>query len=423
MSIKDNINKGFTIGDVTTTNYDSEAKIKVKAYYELDMLERGKVLELAGQVDVELAKRDIKIEKLEEKIDNNGSDGNTETGMYTYYPPEKGGYYTLYKKVILKSEILEKCNLSLDKYNALSGGAKANADNTLLASGFELPVTLEKVKSFINGLLTGYGEINLMYICRLFSECLELKTDLDIEYYKSPTKTVYRSDESEYYRLNLPNLTVYISENNKVVISETEGYGIWLKSDRLNQVSYKGISPVKVYWEVKVNGDYELTIALREGNTSNYILKTNEKAQVSESLPVNSRYLSPLNEFNYNTIYCDNTGLDKIPVNIGWYLSEIPIEKYWYINIEHIRGSQTSMLEVEIALKETKTITAVSEDLELELFRNLNISGEKEIKLNGEIKAQLSNSKLIIKVPKGESIELKQGVSYKCKEIFLNTMR
>ena len=67
MSIKDDINKGFTIGDVTTANYDSEAKIKVKEYYELDKLERSKLLELAGQVDIELGKRDIKIEELEEK--------------------------------------------------------------------------------------------------------------------------------------------------------------------------------------------------------------------------------------------------------------------------------------------------------------------------------------------------------------------
>ena len=91
MSIKDDINKGFTIGDVTTANYDSEAKIKVKEYYELDKLERKKMLELAGNVDLELAKRDIKIGILEEKIENVGENngGTSETEMKTYYPPSE----------------------------------------------------------------------------------------------------------------------------------------------------------------------------------------------------------------------------------------------------------------------------------------------------------------------------------------------
>ena len=61
MSIKDEINKGFTVGDITTTKYDDEAIIKVKDFYDLDKLNREKVLQLAGLTDIELAKRDLRI--------------------------------------------------------------------------------------------------------------------------------------------------------------------------------------------------------------------------------------------------------------------------------------------------------------------------------------------------------------------------
>ena len=46
MSVKDDLNKGFTVGDVTTVNYDDEARIKVKDFYELDKLERTKTLDI-----------------------------------------------------------------------------------------------------------------------------------------------------------------------------------------------------------------------------------------------------------------------------------------------------------------------------------------------------------------------------------------
>ena len=74
--IRDSINRGFTVGDVTTVDYDSEAKIKVKEYYELDKLERKKLLELAEQIDAELAKRDIKLEELEERISSGSGAGS-----------------------------------------------------------------------------------------------------------------------------------------------------------------------------------------------------------------------------------------------------------------------------------------------------------------------------------------------------------
>ena len=74
MSIRDDLNKGFTIGDVTTVNYDDEARIKVKDFYELDRLERTKTLELAGRVDIELVKRDTAIESMSENVSNLESD-------------------------------------------------------------------------------------------------------------------------------------------------------------------------------------------------------------------------------------------------------------------------------------------------------------------------------------------------------------
>ena len=65
MSIKNELNKGFTVGDVTTLKYDDEAKVKVKDFYVLDKMNRKKLLELADLTDGELAKRDVKIEELE----------------------------------------------------------------------------------------------------------------------------------------------------------------------------------------------------------------------------------------------------------------------------------------------------------------------------------------------------------------------
>ena len=70
MSIKNELNKGFTVGDVTTLKYDDEAKVKVKDFYVLDKMNRKKLLELADLTDTELAKRDVKIEELENEIEN-----------------------------------------------------------------------------------------------------------------------------------------------------------------------------------------------------------------------------------------------------------------------------------------------------------------------------------------------------------------
>ena len=429
MSIKDDINKGFTIGDVTTANYDSEAKIKVKEYYELDKLERSKLLELAGQIDIELAKRDIKIEELEEKIDNS-SGGNTGDGIYTYYPPKEMGYYVLYKKVIPKSEIDEKCLLTLDKYNALSGYEKFNVDSSLEELGFELPVTLEKVKAYITGKPTGYGAKNLMYICMLFSECIELPTNLNIEYYKTDFKSSYITETMEYYKLFLPKLTVFIGENKELIISEREAMGKWSRIDGNRTPMYNtSACPMMVRYNFNETGDCEISVVCNADYSSNYVLRANVEAELIGSQTYSFRYLIPITDFNVTIIF-HNSVLSYIPVNINYYLSDIEVDKIRLLSFKNSVGNQVNEANIQFMVLEDITITADSySDKRIKVLKNLNfrnIEGKKEIILisgSETVKAELTYSELTIIVPKGETITLKKNNSYVYKGSVINTLQ
>ena len=144
MSIRDDLNKGFTVGDVTTTNFDDEAKIKVKDFYELDRLERTKVLELAGRVDIELIKRDTKIENINESVSNiesdvievkkditglndrvteiedNGTGGGESSKAYYSLMDAMTNAYVFYKFEVPQEELDKLGTLTLDNYNKLS---------------------------------------------------------------------------------------------------------------------------------------------------------------------------------------------------------------------------------------------------------------------------------------------------------------
>ena len=171
MSIRDDLNKGFTIGDVTTVNYDDEARIKVKDFYELDRLERTKTLELAGRVDIELVKRDTAIESMSEnvsnlesdivevkkditdidgrvtEIENNGTGGGGSSKGYYVLMDAMTNAYVFYKFEVPQEDLDSLGELTLDKYNSLSLSDQTTIKNLLAKVGISDPTDLESIKT------------------------------------------------------------------------------------------------------------------------------------------------------------------------------------------------------------------------------------------------------------------------------------
>ncbi len=171
MSVKDDLNKGFTVGDVTTTNFDDEAKIKVKDFYELDRLERTKTLELAGRVDIELVKRDTAIESMSEnvsnlesdivevkkditdidgrvtEIENNGTGGGGSSKGYYALMDAMTNAYVFYKFEVPQEDLDSLGELTLDKYNSLSLSDQTTIKNLLAKVGISDPTDLESIKT------------------------------------------------------------------------------------------------------------------------------------------------------------------------------------------------------------------------------------------------------------------------------------
>ncbi|MCP1226655.1 hypothetical protein NK213_19715, partial [Sebaldella sp. S0638] len=184
MSIKDDLNKGFTIGDVSTANFDDEAIIKVKDFYELDRLERTKALELAGRVDIELVKRDSEIENINESVSNIESDvievkkdianiGNRVTELENGGTGGEGskGYYTLmdamsnayvfYKFEVPQEELDKLGALTLDNYNKLSSSDQTPIKNLLAKVGISDPTDLESIKNELSNTNSELGAMIL----------------------------------------------------------------------------------------------------------------------------------------------------------------------------------------------------------------------------------------------------------------------
>ena len=171
MSIRDDLNKGFTIGDVTTVNYDDEARIKVKDFYELDRLERTKTLELAGRVDIELVKRDAEIESMSEnvsnlesdivevkkditdidgrvtEIENNGTGGGGSSKGYYALMDAMSNAYVFHKFEVPQEDLDSLGELTLDKYNSLSLSDQTIIKNLLAKVGISDPTDLESIKT------------------------------------------------------------------------------------------------------------------------------------------------------------------------------------------------------------------------------------------------------------------------------------
>ncbi len=185
MSIKDDLNKGFTVGDVTTTNFDDEAKIKVKDFYELDRLERAKTLELAGRVDIELVKRDAEIESMSENVTNLGSDvvevkkditdidgrvteienngtggGGSSKGYYTLLDSMSDAYI-FYKFEVPQEDLDSLGELTLDKYNSLSLSDQTTIKNLLAKAEVSDPTDLESIKNELSNPYTKIGSMIL----------------------------------------------------------------------------------------------------------------------------------------------------------------------------------------------------------------------------------------------------------------------
>ncbi len=170
MSVKDDLNKGFTIGDVTTVNFDDDAKIKVKDFYELDRLERTKILELAGRVDIELVKRDTNIESINENvsnlesdvievkksvtsiedrvedIENNGTGGESLKAYYSEVPSGSNPFI-FYKFEVPQEELDKLGELSLENYNKLALSDQTTIKNVLAKIGISDPTDLESLRN------------------------------------------------------------------------------------------------------------------------------------------------------------------------------------------------------------------------------------------------------------------------------------
>ncbi len=323
----------------------------------------------------------------------------------------------------------EKFILSLEKYNNLTTNEKYYVNSSLQDMGIEFPVTIEKIKAFINGKPTGCGGKNLMYICNLFADCVELKTDINMELFKTYYKNLYILDGMDYYKLLLPKLTIYINDNKELVFSEREALGIWSKTDGTRIPMYNSSDcPVRVQHKFMENGDCEVRIVLIEQYDTNYVLKTNVAVEKVELKEYGGKYLKPLVEFDYNTIFYNS--ILSAPVNLNYYLSGIDKDKIKFMLITNTVGTQVSKVKIELSLKESVTITATQyNEKRVDLFRNLNflnIYGNKEIILSGgtteNIKAILNRDTLTIVIPKNESLEIKPNISYKYEESFINNL-
>ncbi len=61
-AIKDYVNQGFAVGDIAVNTFDETgARIRIKDFYDLDLMERKRIVDFAGKVDVELLNLENKI--------------------------------------------------------------------------------------------------------------------------------------------------------------------------------------------------------------------------------------------------------------------------------------------------------------------------------------------------------------------------
>ncbi|MCP1226738.1 hypothetical protein NK213_20140, partial [Sebaldella sp. S0638] len=185
MSIKDDLNKGFTIGDVSTANFDDEAIIKVKDFYELDRLERTKILELAGKVDIELVKRDMEIENMNENVNNlesdiievkkdianienrvteiedNGTGGGESSKAYYSLMDAMSNAYVFYKFEVPQEELDKLGTLTLDNYNKLSLSDQTTIKTLLAKAGISDPTDIESIENELSNPYTLIGSMIL----------------------------------------------------------------------------------------------------------------------------------------------------------------------------------------------------------------------------------------------------------------------
>ena len=182
MSLKSEINTGFSVGDVTTSSYDESARIKIKDFYFLDELERKKLVKLAEKIDTELAIRDNKLEEIKNKLEDSGSDtgqsGNNMKMKKITNEPNK--LWCVFSTVIPKSAVEKLSVITLDKYNALTSNQKYEVNYSLENMGLLTPITTEKIEAFLKGQPTGLQMDDLAYIYELFTEGYEVN-DLNLE--------------------------------------------------------------------------------------------------------------------------------------------------------------------------------------------------------------------------------------------------
>ena len=424
MSIKDEINKGFTVGDVTTTKYDDEAIIKLEDFYGLDELNRKKVLQLAGLTDIEFAKRDLRLDEIEGNIESGGS---SSTGGLTQYgaPSEANKLLCVYSKVIGKSIVDGMGIVTMDKYNALSTSDKSNLNISIQEFGITTPVTVEKIETFLTGNPTGIGYKDLSYIYKHFTTDYEIEDiNLELDYYYSSSNDVYKFDRSEYLKVLIPKLHIYKDKvTSQFRVYEKEILGTWEKTRGLESPAFFGQEyPLQLSHKVLENGDYEIYFYILKNAYENYYIKTNKTATLIGNTGLIGRCaLRPLIAYNFTGITYNKNNINT-PCNLGYYLSAIPIADIQYINVTNEVSTQVSRVKVDMTLLNDKTFTATATtDLKVILFTNLawgliaNEFSNMEVNLTSgddSFPILITRSMISITVKKGTSITLRKSVQY-----------
>ena len=387
-------------------------------------------MQLAGLTDIELAKRDLRIDDLEANM----SGGSSEGGLTQYSPPtEANKLLCVYSKVIAKSIVEDMGIVTMDKYNNLSASEKSNINYSIQEMGLTTPITIEKIEAFLTGNPTGIGLKDLSYLYKYFTTDYEIENiNLELEYYYSSINDAYKFDRSEYLKVLIPKLHIYKEKGtNQFRIYEKEVLGTWSKTRGIENPAYFGQEyPLMLSHKVLANGDYEIYFYILKNSYENYYIKTNKTVTLIENTGLIGRcMLRPLISYNYTSVtYNKNSGF--IPCNLSFHLSAIPVAEIQYINVSNEVSTQTSRVKIDMTLLNDKTFTATATtDLKVILFTNLgwgNIANEfssMDISLNSSDIAGKSDgvdsfpiiitrNTITLLVKKGTSITLRKTVQY-----------
>ena len=229
MSIKDEINKSFKVGNLITNNYADKAEINVKEFYELDKLNRGRTLQLAGMTDIELAKingdlgtKDLKLKEIEEKLEELEATGGSSEGtsQKAYYDAllSFSSFAYIFHKFTVPQEDLDTLTgvLTLDKYNLLSVSDKADVGKILEREGITDPTDLVALAAELEKNNSQAGAL----IIKIYLNSIRLPVDKTFTFIQTDrlglSKRSVKTDIMDIVLTKLPNSS-YDSTHSTIV--------------------------------------------------------------------------------------------------------------------------------------------------------------------------------------------------------------